>query len=549
MQFTYGTIGAGVWTYHSYRSSIEDNIFSYASSTPGLAANYGLVTRGFQWNISNCGLVKGNIFTDVDFGTQVELNNPYLKLSCNDYTTQDFEWLINPEHHGYFLGPQGTGCDEAVDTRADNLFHDAGDHIWSYSQYWKYWAPDVTNGTPSFATPTINGSGETCMDVDNRSCESGGGNIGDEKYLKADLDDAIEVLKNEYDDAEFDLDNGQKSTMLTNIENSGYSNATLTADLLNNSLLSDEVLIAACNRSPFFSYNQFVSIVNHNSPVSWDVWQEIEQVYYESEAPPDTIVDAQNTDSLRTLTTIKREMDRLKTDLFLTEFNIISFYADADSMPDLVNYLVDSLGEKDYRKLAVGVCLQYDSVEWAREILDDIILEDENDTAFYEYNDVAVSLAEDDLTWFGMDGTQKAKVAELSLSDYEVAVHAQAVLRLVDDSVYVRLPEVMEGGSGKWDEEEEPVVEEEENMLKNISIYPNPFTNNFNVNYVLEQEAINFSIEVYDLLGRSILTRKIQKTASGTINIDLGECLGIYVLYIYADDKQVHKEKLICLQK
>ncbi len=92
-------------------------------------------------------------------------------------------------------------------------------------------------------------------------------------------------------------------------------------------------------------------------------------------------------------------------------------------------------------------------------------------------------------------------------------------------------------------------IEEEESKGASVQAYPNPFKNSFTINYTLDQEANDVRIEIYDLTGRSIYTRKAGRSISGNISIDLGECLGIYLLRIIADDKQVHREKLICLQR
>lgn len=92
-------------------------------------------------------------------------------------------------------------------------------------------------------------------------------------------------------------------------------------------------------------------------------------------------------------------------------------------------------------------------------------------------------------------------------------------------------------------------IEEEIISGAKVNAYPNPFNNSFNIAYLLEKEAKEVRIEVYDLVGRIISTHKVGRTTTGNINIDLGECLGIYVLRIFADEKQVHKEKLVCLQR
>ena len=110
--------------------------------------------------------------------------------------------------------------------------------------------------------------------------------------------------------------------------------------ILSNSLLSGEVLAAACNRVPFFSFNQFVSIINHNSPVSREVWEEVKEVYYESKNPPDTIMDAQVTDTLRTLTVINREMAGVFKPMDILVNEIVYLYADTNDIKGMVTCLL-----------------------------------------------------------------------------------------------------------------------------------------------------------------------------------------------------------------
>jgi hypothetical protein len=559
----------GIFNWNSRYYTHSGNTFNYNNEggTGSVPFNWGVVSRGTLWLtgqqqpfISGTGgLVHDNTFTELTVGDQTEQWNPFLKISCNSYTTNDYEWMINPgnaDNPDGVLGEQGVSC-FTNDIRAGNIFNDAGDHIWNSAQSFKYWgAGGINNNTIPSATSSI-----TFVDIrdcvmqqsDNTSCSIGGGDIGDEKSLKTDLDAALLTLKNEYDTVFTYLDSNYTDTLVARIGRSSYSNATLTNDLLAHSLLSDEVLIAASNRIPFFSYNQFISIINTNSPVSWEVWKEVVDVYKESSSPPDTIIQAQFNDTIRTLTAISRDMNVVASELFATENNIIRLYAEADSMPALVEYLLDSLGSKEYKKYAVGTCLEFDTVQWARTILEDLDLEDANDSAFYDFYNVAVSLAEDTLTWFGMDSLQRATVVALTGTEYDVFVQAQGVLKLVDDSAYTREPEMIPEGSGKWDEDyQQPQQEqqdEETNNLKKVLVYPNPFNNSFTINYTLEQEAKEIRFEVYDLTGRHIMTKKSERSLNGIVKMDLGDCLGIYLLRIIADDRQVHKERLICIQK
>jgi len=213
--------------------------------------------------------------------------------------------------------------------------------------------------------------------------------------------------------------------------------------------------------------------------------------------------------------------------------------------------MVDSLGTPEYRKLAVGTALSYDTVSWARTILDNLDLENANDSAFYEFNDIAVSLAEDTLPWFALDSTQLSRMWELAESDFEVAIHAQAVLGLVLDTIFERTPEPLPDGpsfkAGDEDMPEEPVTPAV--AASDINVFPNPFQNSFQVTYLLEKEASLLSVEVFDLMGRSVHGAEHFKVQSGTVHIDLEECLGVYILRITADGKRIHNQKVVCLQR
>jgi hypothetical protein len=262
------------------------------------------------------------------------------------------------------------------------------------------------------------------------------------------------------------------------------------------------------------------------------------------------IITAQQTSSIRTLTNIEKDMAVAETEFYKAVNDVLYYYSSNEDIDSLTWYLEDTLDTDASHILLVGTLLDLDNATDARTILEGIDLDDDtNEEAIYNFYDIAVSLAEESKTWFEMSEGQTDTIQTLAASEYDIAVNAQAVLSLVFDSVYTRVPEALP--ESKWDGEQPQVQQqqEEENSLRKINIYPNPFNNNFNINYMLEQEAENVRIEVYDLLGRNIFTKAIANTASGTINIDLAECLGVYVLRIFADEKQVHKEKLICMQR
>ncbi len=250
-------------------------------------------------------------------------------------------------------------------------------------------------------------------------------------------------------------------------------------------------------------------------------------------------------------TAIGREGAAVRSDLFETVNDILGLYVEADSIPALIHYLTDSLATKEYKKLAVGTALSYDTVSWARNILDNLVLENANDSIFYEFNDLAVSLAEDTLTWFDLNGAQITRMWELAESPFDIAIHAQAVLGLVLDTIFERTPEPFPfEPSGKLGEEEtsegERAVAAREAVVR---VYPNPFSNTFNVQYELANEAGEVRFEVFDLTGRSLLLETVNGVQSGVRSLNLGPCKGFYLLRVVADGRTVKSEKLVCIEQ
>jgi hypothetical protein len=92
-------------------------------------------------------------------------------------------------------------------------------------------------------------------------------------------------------------------------------------------------------------------------------------------------------------------------------------------------------------------------------------------------------------------------------------------------------------------------VDEAEESETMVTVFPNPFSNNFNLSYSLPSEAQNLQVEVFDLIGRSVKTVQLENVQNGQMTIELGECRGIYILRMTADGKQVHQQKMVCLSR
>ena len=119
------------------------------------------------------------------------------------------------------------------------------------------------------------------------------------------------------------------------------------------------------------------------------------------------------------------------------------------------------------------------------------------------------------------------------------------------DSTITRIPEQFAGApSWRMSGDEEEVAEEDKDMLsEDITVYPNPFSNRFTVNYTLTESARKILFEIFDIAGRSIIKEEVLETSGGTRVLDVGECNGLYFLKITVDGRVIRTEKLICMEK
>jgi hypothetical protein len=184
---------------------------------------------------------------------------------------------------------------------------------------------------------------------------------------------------------------------------------------------------------------------------------------------------------------------------------------------------------------------------WARNILDSLSLETADDSVFYDYHDLAISLKEDTLTWFDMDSTQHALVNSIAAGSSSVKLRAQAVQTIIGDSVYARLPEQLPGTMEFRLAQEEPVSEPIVSESK-LTVFPNPFSNEFTVSYVLPDTAKRVVFEVIDLAGRVIYRKSIAAVYKGSEVLTIGDCKGFYLLRVMADDRTVKTVKIICTE-
>jgi len=553
----------GIYMFEGLGHHVKGNTFGDQYGGPTLSR--GFINRGItyssgiiQWNSG--GMLRENKFYNTFIGTQVEQNNINLQMRCNEYTDVSADWVINWLSEGSILGPQGTGC-QLEDYRAGNRFFDGGSNIWNRALPFYYaYTDEETEEKPLIASISLSINDDPCFTAPiTATCPTANPCTGNPAPCIAVYDDAIALRRTEKEDLAAALDDNGTLTagLLTDIADAGYSNATLTSDLIGAGLLSDQVLTAVCARTPFFSDAQFTTIIVHNSPVTRQVWEHVYPKIGWAGPYPETIIGAQRTDTLRTLRVIEKEIEIAESERFQLVMQRLDAFVDKDGTPDstylMIHWLTDSISGKQWQMLAVGTAIGLDTLEWAKDILTAMDLDNAEDSAFFALHNLSITLRQDTLTWFDMDSTQKALIIGLADGATLMRGYAETVLALLGDTSIMRTPEEFELPSAKFDGEEEdeemPSAPSITKGTERIKVYPNPFSNTFSVQYELLSEAKEVRFEVFDLTGRLLLSETASGVQIGTRVLNLGQCKGFYLLRVTADDRRVKSEKLVCIEQ
>jgi hypothetical protein len=425
-----------------------------------------------------------------------------------------YDWVNNPFSQGSYLGPQGTSCNtfSPSDYRAGNRFYNTGnDHIHSWAQEYMYYATGTSNTVPTVAAGAANADVEDCVIGSVELCEpETHQEAGDLHEVRMMMDSTIGALGEEKVLIAAALDSNlyKTDTLLAHIADTTYSNAVLKTELTNWSLLSDDVLLAAQTRYPAFTESQYMAIMKENLPVSWPVWQLVTTKFVDLKTENvDTLRLLQASDANRTLTVVDREKAVAESIRFRAVNDYLDIFLDKDSIIDstytAISYML-GLGDKEFYKLAIGTALTADTVAWARTLLDTMTIEDLEDTAFFDWHDLAIALKEDSLTWFDLDSLQLLTVKAVAADSTQMKGYAEAVLALLGDSSLNRVPEPMPELPSERRGQEDEIQEKAKPALSNsvIAVYPNPFQNSFFVDYRLEKASKNLHFEIFDLTGR-----------------------------------------------
>lgn len=548
-QGSYPTIGInyepyGIMEYKYRAANIAGNSFESMASSGYF--NWGSIFET-EKSLPSSSFVSENSYEGVLTSVQAQVTAPAIQFECNSFTNTLREWNLFPDDQSIdpqarLFRNQGTGC-QSNEERVANYFYDEGEHIWSNANNdWRYYnRGNIVLETPTFADDVPNGLGDKadCPGtlVDPCLSSSGGGNLGiGIMHARRGL---IETQKDsiELDLATFIEDNNERVQVKAWIADTTLALDTLLNKLTIKSPLSDSSMVEFIQRQTSPSSSQMLSLLSKNLPCPKLVWDSL-AIYLDSDRKYDSIRD-----SLAKLQ-VENPYQITRTELVRSKIQadgswqlqlgaIVQYYAEQDSLSALIPLYKDSLANRGFEKELIGAYLTLDSVSFARNVLDSLVLIDRNDTLFATYTDLYLEMIEDTITWLQLDSVQKEKLESLSREESIIQNYALAARALRGDTTYHRYPQLEEVVSSRI---ANTVIQQEKKQesRNDIKLYPNPNQGNFNLE-IFSDKRQTISIDIVDVTGRLILNKTCNLIENkNVIQIDLQNVHpGIYFVNVY----------------
>ena len=206
----------------------------------------------------------------------------------------------------------------------------------------------------------------------------------------------------------------------------------------------------------------------------------------------------------------------------------------------MVSFLTSEALQDD-KKVIIPTRLKHKEFNEAREILNDFEVNTNEDQKFVELFDVLINLGETERDLEELTAEEKEIIENVSYSNTEVSIQAEAVLAEFNKSRYIRFPQGLPTNTAMTTNSDEPEIITEEAQSLQVSVYPNPNQGDFVIEFEEAKEGVGYII---DPTGRKVKTLTFNENdASYEVT---GLAHGIYTVLIQsADGVMINKRILI----
>lgn len=463
-------------------------------------------------------LSEGNKFIDCKNGIKVFGNNSNLQIRCNfhdNYGNTLYE-NKNWNNTGNLANQGGMGNHT---TAAGNEFKPVDKkHIFSSSsfQYYRHkWGvggsldfsviPEIASGSTGWSNTQIINIGYQKF---SNSCDP------NTNPCNPDCTDLINANESEINTTQMEmnllsteLDGGNTSLVLSDINSSNYSSTQLKSYLIANSPLSDIAMAAVLDNTNKLTELDFVQSILPNLPASNEIWDNISELFpYMSSTNVNQLILIQGLDSSAvTLTAIKRKEQKLKNERQFLLHEIVKNEVKNNTNGAASRLLLE---EKENKMAAIGTLISKGDFSSAMTKINSVDLDSPEDLLWLELSNIHLNLLQNGKTWFEMTSIQDSIVKSIAISNNTMAaVNAWGILHLVYGW---DIPMLEASESSTYEIKKKKINKQfASDESRFISTYPNPTNDKISISYYSNED--NLSIFIYDLFGREVHSAKLNK--------------------------------------
>ncbi|HRP89811.1 MAG TPA: T9SS type A sorting domain-containing protein [Edaphocola sp.] len=224
---------------------------------------------------------------------------------------------------------------------------------------------------------------------------------------------------------------------------------------------------------------------------------------------------------------------------------IMQRLSERGSTDSIISFL-ENVNNLESQKLLLSLYLEQGNYTAFDNLLESISFSNGDETlAFKDYNNFLKTLSQENRTLFQLNLTEKELLETIATQDFEVSNYAKAMLEFVFmqewEHYQERLPQ--ESQMAKYEND----TPKNQSSLGNATPNPNTGKVRINVN-ILEKDAQYATLNIYDLTGRLIISKSLQKGYQ-SLAFDLSQYNnGLYLYSLNINGKNKATKKLV-LQK
>lgn len=230
------------------------------------------------------------------------------------------------------------------------------------------------------------------------------------------------------------------------------------------------------------------------------------------------------------------KLAQLRSEIIYRYSNLILFDDEGNHLPDLITFLTQDQTVQS-KKTLVGVYYNNDMTSEARELLNVIANDNEENVGFINYYGLMLTLKESGRNIYEMTTSEISLINDIANGSSSVAVSAQGILNLVFDNRVTYDPMASQIAIEDYEGEGENGGGSNQNY--SLTVSPNPSSRSsettFNVSYDIHTNFTSASIQVTSLFGELMLETPIT-SVTGEVNLPTSSLpIGLNVVHLVVD--------------